>query len=142
MIRPDFIRFLRGLCDHFDAPDLKPERLDTTFQDTKHLSADVLGPIAEHIRHNHEFFPKNLTKAMLDAYELVKRGIPAKREDKDETPIEITPEELEANDRRAKVWFAKISALTSNIKAPYLSREGRNFGHNEPDAYHRARRGR
>jgi hypothetical protein len=141
MIRPDFVRFVRNLCDHYDAPEPKAERLESTFGDIKHLSAEALPAIAAHIRHTHEYFPKNLTKAALDAYELVKRGIQAKPEAEPEVR-EITEADLEENRRSAAHWLPRILSMTAQIRPPYLSDQGRNFGRDEPDAYHRTRRGR
>jgi hypothetical protein len=141
MIRPDFVRFVRGLCDHYDAAEPKPERLDTTFTDVKHLSAEALPAIATYIRHTHDHFPRNLTKATLDAYELVKRGIPAKPEAAPE-PKALTEADMESNRKRAAYWLPMILSMNATIRAPYLGDQGSRFGHDEPDAYHRTRRGR
>lgn len=124
MMKPEFARFVARLCVHFDAPEPKAERMDIAFEDVKHLPGAALEEIGRHIRTDpdQKLFPKNLSGAMLKAFEAVKRPQVTSTEQPDFTPP--THEELEANRQRAEMWLPKIMRVAQSVQAPYLGKEG------------------
>lgn len=123
MMKPEFALFVARLCVHFDAPEPKPERMDIAFDDVKHLPGSALDDIGRHIRtdSDQKLFPKNLSGVMLKAFEVIKCPQLVHAEQPDFTPP--TPEQLEANRKRAEYWLPKIMAVVQSAKAPYLAQD-------------------
>lgn len=120
MMKPELAVFVEQLCIHFDAQVPMPERMNIVFEDVKHIPGAALAEIGRHIRTDpdQKLFPKNLSGAMIKAFETVKRPQVITTEQPNFTPP--TPEQLEANRKRAEYWLPRIIGQASSIKAPYL----------------------
>lgn len=69
MMKPEFLAFVRKLCKHYgkrDEPDV--ETMDLWFEVVQAVPGEALEKISLDIRSEHDFFPRNLAKAVRDAW--------------------------------------------------------------------------
>lgn len=70
MMRQEFVGLVRELCKHFGkTQEPEPEQVGLWFDVVQAIPGDVLSKISLEIRSQHDFFPKNVGKAVKDCWD-------------------------------------------------------------------------
>lgn len=142
MMKPEFAAFIHKLFVHYGMNDPKAERMDSTFEMVKHMSVngEALEAMSARIRSMHDDPPRNLSKAILEAYEAV-RPRAGQQADPDK-PAPYVPPTPEQAAHRQNMCRQIREALASGVRPPFAG-EPRSTCcgvQNSTDSYHRGGR--